>query len=235
LEHYARMKPDDPDKSYEWLTDRVKDRINDNRIKRVEFELGYGGNPALVNTVVVCKFHAMGACNRGDSCLMSHEIPKGYVVPTPKGKGDKGKGKGKDDWTNSWTENSNKGKGKGKDQQKGKGKGKDKNAGGGRGGGAPKGGNPESPNPCFKWNSPTGCDTPNCRHNHRYMTKDEKAAKKEYDERRPPRPKSPGAPAIGKCPDFKKGNCALGDTCPMEHANPKGKAKAKAKAAANKE
>jgi hypothetical protein len=121
LEHYARMKPDDPDKSYEWLTDRVKDRINDNRIKRVEFELGYGGNPALAGTVVVCKFHAMGSCNRGDACLMSHEIPKGYVVPTPKGKGKDGKGKGKDDWSNNWTDRP---KGKGKDAPKGKGKGK---------------------------------------------------------------------------------------------------------------
>jgi hypothetical protein len=234
LECYSRMKDTDPDKSYEWLSERVKDRCSDNRVNRVEFELGYGGNPALAGTEKICKFHAMGTCNRGDSCFMSHDIPVGYVIPKGKGK-DSGKGKGKDEWRDDrWND---KGKGKGKDQWtdkgKGKGKGKDKNSGGGRGAGPSKGGNPDSPTPCFAFNSPAGCHVENCRHNHRPMTKVEKATKKDFDERHPKRLKSPGAPAIGKCPDFIKGNCALGDTCPMDHAGkPKAKGKAKAKAKA---
>ncbi len=97
MEYYHRLPASHEDKTYEWLLQRVQDRMLDHRQKQVGHQLGYGGAPALAGSVVVCKFHAAGNCNRGDSCSMFHEIPAGYVIPTPKGgKGDKG-GKGKED------------------------------------------------------------------------------------------------------------------------------------------
>ena len=70
------------------------------------------------------------------------------------------------------------------------------------------------------------------------MTAEEWANKKPFDDKRAQkRPKSPGAAAVGPCPDWTtKGSCALGDTCPMKHdAKAKAKTKAKAKAKAKAE
>ena len=227
LEYYNRLKDDSPEKSYEWLAERVENRIRDDRTRLVEQQLGYGGHTpaALAATTkgdgkgkgkgksdgsVVCRFHAAGNCRFGDTCSMSHVIPRNYVAPEPKGKGgDKGSGKSKGD---------------GKGKSKGKGKG--------------KGGDPNSSTPCFRWNEGK-CDTPDCTHRHEKMTTEEWANKKTFDDKRAlKRPKSPGAAATGPCPDWtSKGSCALGDTCPMKHdpkakGTPKAKAKAKPKAKA---
>ncbi len=197
--------------------------------RQVEQQLGYGGqlNPALAATQEVCRFFYAGNCTHGSECRKSHEIPPGYTPPPSKGDkgGDKGKGKGENKGGKSDTKgDKGKGKGGGKDGQKdGKGKSKGKDRGGDR----------NASTPCYRYNEGT-CTTENCPHNHRMMTKEEKENKASYDEKRAiRRPRSPGAAATGPCPDFAKGNCALGDSCPMNHTpanKPKGKAKAKAKA-----
>ncbi len=67
------------------------------------------------------------------------------------------------------------------------------------------------------------------------MTKEELATKEGFDvHRKPKRPKSPGAAAIGDGAEWARGSCALGDSCTQRHepANaPTASAKAKAKAA----
>ena len=216
------------------------DRIKDERSRTVEQQLGYGGqlNPALAATHEVCQFFYAGNCTHGANCRKSHDIPPGYKPPPPRTEkgGDKGKGKGKSEkgGKGDWSTKGDKGKGKGEWSTKGGGKDTQKGGKGkGKGNGKGKGGDPNATTPCFRFNEGV-CTADPCPHNHRRMTKEEKDNKASYDERRAiRRPRSPGAPATGPCSDFAAGNCALGDSCPMQHTQApkqKGKAKAKAKA-----
>ncbi len=242
MEEYSRMREGDPNKTLDWLVERVMDRIKDERSRTVEQQLGYGGqlNPALAATHEVCQFFYAGNCTHGANCRKSHDIPPGYKPPPPRTEkgGDKGKGKGKGEkgGKGDWSTKGDKGKGKGEWSTKGGGKDTQKGGKGkGKGNGKGKGGDPNATTPCFRFNEGV-CTADPCPHNHRRMTKEEKDNKASYDERRAiRRPRSPGAPATGPCSDFAAGNCALGDSCPMQHTQApktKGKAKAKAKAEA---
>jgi hypothetical protein len=199
--------------------------------------LGYGDSgwtPALAGVTKVCDYHAAGHCRFGADCKLSHDIPRGYVPDKGKGKGKEDRGKGKDDQGKGKGKGKDeKGKGKGKDD-KGKGKGKDKGKGKGNGSAPGMGGNKDATTPCFRFNEGS-CTALNCPHNHRWMTKAEKETKESFDAtRKPKRPKSPGAAALGDCAEWARGSCALGAACTQRHEPsnaPTASAKAKAKAA----
>ncbi len=77
---------------------------------------------------------------------------------------------------------------------------------------------------------------------HEKLTAEELVDFKKYKDREGKRALSPGAPALGVCPEWLAGNCVLGSACPLEHKGEREpgtkakekatKAKAKAKAAA---
>ena len=199
VDHWKRWPDGHPRKTYEWLLDRMKERIDEARTARNEAALNHtlGGGPGVPPAMPggkVCPFFLkFGKCKFGDACHMSHDTS---------GANPKGKGKTKDT-----------------DRPKGP---KGGGAGGGGGGGGntvnTKGGNPNSKVPCYR-NAVGKCTNEKCNFAHRALTKAEEEERKKNAAKRSPSPAAPAPKA--PCPDWLAGKCVLGKECPLPHPSKK--------------